>query len=290
MQEPKENFKSGFVNILGRPNVGKSTLLNRLVGEQLAIATPKAQTTRNRILGIYHDTEHQIIFSDTPGVIDPKYQLQEWMMKEAHSALQDADVLLFLTEFPEPNDSLGLEFRKKTNCPSFLILNKSDLKKGDQEPNIHRDKWDRVFEISALKGKGVKKLFEAIKKELPIHPPYYDEEQLTDKNERFIASEIVRKQVFELFQKEIPYSTQVDVESFIDEPDLLSISAVIIVERDTQKGIIIGNKGSMIKKIGIRAREEMEEFFGKKIFLETFVKVEKDWRKKEEKLKKLGFK
>ncbi len=292
MENKKDNFRSGFVNILGKPNVGKSTLMNTLVGEKLAIATPKAQTTRDRILGILNLEEHQIIFSDTPGLIDPNYALQEWMMKEAKSALSDADILLYIAPYPFPKKFEELELIKNLDCPKYLLINKIDLAGKDEielpEP-ITETNWDRTFFISALKNTGTGKLLKAIKKDLPKHPPYYDSDQITDKSERFIAAESIRKQVFELFKQEVPYSVQVEIEYFRDDPDILRIGAIIIVERETQKGIIIGKAGSKLKEIGMGARKEIEEFFGKKVFLETHVKVEKEWRKTEGKLKKLGF-
>ncbi len=293
LQLKEKAFRSGFVNIIGRPNVGKSTLLNRLVGEELAIATPKAQTTRDRILGIVNGDDFQVVFSDTPGLIDPSYALQEWMMKEAKSALEDADLLLFMIPYPFPSKYPELELIKKAKCPKYLVLNKMDLLMKDEveiPKQLEEFSWDHVIRISALKGSGTKKLMQKIIKALPEHPAYYDQDQLTDKNERFIVSESIRKQVFELFKQEVPYAVQVETEYFHDDPDILRIGAVIIVERDTQKGIIIGKKGSMLKEIGIRARKDIEKFFGKKVFLETHVKVEKDWRKKESSMKKLGFK
>ena len=267
--------------------------MNRLVGEELAIATPKAQTTRDRILGIVNGSDFQIVFSDTPGLIDPNYALQEWMMKEAKSALEDADLILFMVPYPFPKSYRELELLEKAKCPKFLILNKLDLVKENTyevPEELKRFNWDSIFEISALKGNGTEKLMKEIINSLPEHPPYYGKDQLTDKTERFIVSEIIRKQIFELFKQEVPYAVQVEVEYFHDDPDILRIGAVIVVERDTQKGIIIGKKGSMLKEVGMRARKDIEKFFGKKVFLETHVKVEKDWRKKESAMKKLGFK
>ncbi len=291
-EDQEKQFRAGFVNILGKPNVGKSTLLNRLVGESLAITTPKAQTTRDRIMGILNGEDFQIVFSDTPGLIDPSYALQEWMMKEAKSALEDADIILYIVPYPFPKSYPEMELLKGAKCPKFLVVNKADLAEGEIEiPDALREKeWKEIIRISALKGSRTKKLLSKIINNLPVHPPFYDQDQLTDKTERFVASEMIRKQIFELFKQEVPYSVQVEIEYFHDEPDILRMGAVIIVERDTQKGIIIGKKGSMLKEVGIRARKELEKFFGKKIFLESHVKVEKDWRKTENKLKKLGFK
>ncbi len=290
--DQEKQFRAGFVNILGKPNVGKSTLLNRLVGESLAITTPKAQTTRDRIMGILNGEDFQIVFSDTPGLIDPSYALQEWMMKEAKSALEDADIILYIVPYPFPKSYPEMELLNGVKCPKFLVVNKADLAEGEIEiPDALREKeWKEIIRISALKGSRTKKLLSKIINQLPVHPPFYDQDQLTDKTERFVASEMIRKQIFELFKQEVPYSVQVEIEYFHDEPDILRMGAVIIVERDTQKGIIIGKKGSMLKEVGIRARKELEKFFGKKIFLESHVKVEKDWRKTENKLKKLGFK
>jgi GTPase len=293
MEKTKNPFRSGFVNILGKPNVGKSTLLNRLVGQSLAITTPKAQTTRDRILGILNGKDYQIIFSDTPGLIDPAYALQEWMMKEAKSALEDADLILFMVPYPFPKSYDELALLKRSDCPKFLLINKIDLlKEGEIEipEELQFEKWEEIFHISALNGNGTKALLDKIKSLLPEHPAYFGDDQLTDKSERFIAAETIRKPIFNLFKQEVPYSVQVEIEYFHDEPRLLSIGALIIVERNTQKGIIIGKGGSKLKEVGTLARKEMEKFFGKKVFLETHVKVEKEWRKTDSKLRKLGFK
>lgn len=289
--------KSGFVNIIGNPNVGKSSLLNSLIGEKLAIVNAKAQTTRHRIFGIYNDDEHQIVFSDTPGVIKPAYKMQESMMGFVKEALADADVFLFMAELGDHDfkDESVLEKIQKSDTPVFVAINKIDL--GLQE-DLEADmaywsekfpKAKKIFPISVKEAFNVSNLFAAIKNEIPEGPEWYPKDQLTDKSERFVVSEIIREKILTFFQQEIPYSVQVEVEGFQDMEDILRIRAVIIVARDSQKNIIIGKGGSMIKKVGSEARRDMEKFFGKKIFLETFVKVDKDWRDDPRKLKKYGY-
>ncbi len=289
--------KSGFVNIIGNPNVGKSSLLNSLIGERLAVINSKAQTTRHRIFGIYNDDEYQIVFSDTPGVIRPAYKMQEHMMNFVKEALQDADVFLFMAELGdrEFKDENVLEKLKKTNTPVFVAINKIDT--GDQEAmEADMEYWagqfpnaQRVVPISVKEAFNVTSLFQSIKDEIPEGPEWFPKEQLTDKSDRFIVSEIIRGKILSLYQQEIPYSVQVEVESFKEEPKIIRIRALIIVSRDSQKNIIIGRKGSMIKKVGIESRKDIERYFGKQVFLETFVKVDPDWRNDGRKLKQYGY-
>lgn len=289
--------RSGFVNIIGNPNVGKSSLLNAFIGERLAIINPKAQTTRHRIFGIYNDDEHQIVFSDTPGVIQPAYKMQESMMSFVKEALQDADVFLFMAELGDRNfkDEHVLEKLKKAEVPLFVVINKIDL--GDQDKlDAEMAYWSeqfpnakRVLPVSVTEGFNVKALFDMIKDEIPEGPEWFPKDQFTDKSERFIVSEIIREKILSFYKQEIPYSVQVEVEAFKEEGDIIRIRAVIIVARDTQKSIIIGKGGKMIKRVGTEARKDMERFFGKKVFLETFVKVDKDWREDSRKLKRYGY-
>ncbi|GAB4238491.1 MAG: GTPase Era [Ekhidna sp.] len=294
MEETKD-FKSGFVNIIGRPNVGKSTLLNALMGEKLAITSSKAQTTRHRMFGILNQPTYQIVFSDTPGAIDPAYKLQEKMMGYVRTALEDADVILFMVALEDKNAYPELvNMAMQSQAPVIFLINKTDQNKGSQT----HDKtlyWKELYPdlelmtISALEQEGIDKLLNRILELLPNHPPYFPEDELTDKSERFICSEIIREKIFLNYQQEIPYSTEVVVTSFKEEEDIIHIEAEIFVERDSQKGIIIGKKAESIKKVGMQARKDMEAFFGKKINLQTFVKVEKDWRKDDRKLSKFGY-
>lgn len=289
--------KSGFVNIIGNPNVGKSSLLNALIGERLAIVNPKAQTTRHRIFGIYNDDEFQIVFSDTPGVIKPSYKMQESMMAFVREALSDADLFLFMAEYGDRNfkDPDILEKLQKTETPVFVAINKIDL--ADQEGlESEMAYWSgvfpnakRLFPLSVLEGFNVAQLFEAIKAEIPEGPEWFPKDQLTDKSERFVVAEVIREKILTFYKQEIPYSVQVEVEAFKEEETIIRIRAVIIVARDTQKSIIIGKGGSMLKKVGTEARKDLERFFGKKVFLETFVKVDKDWRDDPKKLRKYGY-
>ncbi|GAB5539469.1 MAG: GTPase Era [Salibacteraceae bacterium] len=289
--------KSGFVNIIGNPNVGKSSLLNALIGERLAVINAKAQTTRHRIFGIYNDDHHQIVFSDTPGVIKPAYKMQESMMGFVKEALVDADVFLFMTEVGDKTfkDPKILEKLQKTDVPLIVAINKIDL--GDQtKMEAAAEHWSGVFPnalaiipLSIKESFNIKALFERIKALIPDGPAWYPKDQLTDKSDRFVVSEIIREKILSNYKQEIPYSVQVEVEAFKEEPNIIRIRAVIIVARDTQKSIIIGHQGSMIKRVGTEARIEMERFFGKKVFLETFVKVDKDWRDDDRKLKKYGY-
>lgn len=288
--------KSGFVNIVGSPNVGKSTLMNQLVGEKLSIVTSKAQTTRHRILGIVNDEDYQIVFSDTPGVVNASYKMHELMMDYVNTSLKDADILLFITDPKETqmNHKETLERIQKLRIPVICLINKIDL--SDQEKIAERiNYWKellpnaQVFPISALHGFNIDLIWDLIHENIPENPPYYDKEEISDRPMRFFISEIIREKIFVHCQKEVPYSTQIEIEEYLDEPDIVRIRALIIVERDSQKGIIIGRGGEMLKRIGREARKEMEKFIGKKVFLEQYVKVDKDWRSTEAKLKKYGY-
>lgn len=289
--------KSGFVNIIGNPNVGKSTLMNALVGERLSIITPKAQTTRHRIFGILNEPEYQIVFSDTPGVIQPAYKMQEHMMKFVSEAFEDADVFLYLVE---PGDRALKDqgfFQKleTTDLPVLLIINKidtTDQEKLEEEVAYWKETLPNaeIIPISALEKANTSYLVERLVQLMPPSPPYFDKEALTDKTERFFVSEIVREQILLNYKKEIPYSVEVDVEDFKEDEDIIRIRTVIYVARESQKGIIIGHKGSMLKRVGIGARKQLEAFFSKKIHLETFVKVKKNWRDNDMQLKRFGYK
>lgn len=288
--------KAGFVNILGNPNVGKSTLMNTLVGEKLSIVTPKVQTTRHRIMGIVSGDDFQIVYSDTPGILEPRYKLQESMMDFVHTALSDADLILYITDVTEKDAWSGdyIAKIKESGIPVITAINKVDLS-NQQELEVIAAKWREVFPgsevipISAMRNFNVDVLLKTILGKLPESPPYFPKEQITDKFERFFASEIIREKIFLNYRKEIPYSAEVEIESFKDEPLILKINATIHIARDSQKGIIIGHRGSMLKKVGTEARIEMEEFFGKKIFLDLRVKVTKDWREKPVTLKRFGY-
>ncbi len=292
----KKQHKAGFVNIVGNPNVGKSTLMNQLVGERISIATFKAQTTRHRIMGIVNTDSMQIVFSDTPGVLKPNYKLQESMLAFSESALQDADVLLYVTdvvENPEKNmDFLGKV--QKMQIPVLLLINKIDQTNQEGLGNLV-DTWHRllpnaeILPISALNKFGVDLLLKRIYELLPESPPYFDKDQLTDKPARFFVSEIVREKILLYYDKEIPYSVEVSVESFKETERRIDIRAVIYVERESQKGIIIGHQGIALKRVGSESRKSLERFFGKKIFLETYVKVDKDWRSNKHELDLFGY-
>lgn len=288
--------KAGFVNIVGNPNVGKSTLMNQLVGERISIATFKAQTTRHRIMGIVNTDDMQIVFSDTPGVLKPNYKLQESMLAFSESALKDADVLLYVTdviENPEKNMDF-LEKVKKMTFPVLLIINKIDLS-NQQKLSELVDKWhhllpnSEILPLSASNKFGIDLLLNKIKELLPDSPPYFDKDQLTDKPARFFVSEIIREKILLYYDKEIPYSVEVSVESFKESDERIDIHAVIYVERESQKGIIIGHQGVALKKVGMESRKALERFFGKKIYLETFVKVDKDWRSSQKELNNFGY-
>ena len=288
--------KSGFVNIIGSPNVGKSTLMNQLVGERLSIITSKAQTTRHRILGIVNEEDHQICFSDTPGVLVPSYKLQEGMMQFVDSALKDADLFLLVTDFfeEELNDPEILERLKKTNTPILVLLNKLDLvDQAKMEEKV--EAWSKklpeanILPISAMHNANIEMVMQWILSRLPEGPAYYDKEALTDKPERFLAAEIIREKILQQFKKEIPYSVEVVVEEFKATEEITRIRAIIYVARDSQKGIIIGHQGSALKGVGIDARMDLEKFFQNQVFLDLFVKVNKDWKSDEVKLKRLGY-
>jgi GTPase len=288
--------KSGFVNILGNPNVGKSTIMNALVGEKLSIITPKVQTTRHRIMGILNGDGFQIVFSDTPGILKPKYRLQESMMTFVNTALTDADIIVYVTDVTEHFDPDGDYIRRisESGTPVMVVINKIDLS-GQEELEALVDKWDKIFPgsliipVSALTGFNINGLLKAILDKLPEGESFFPEDQLTDRYERFFASEIIREKILMNYQKEIPYSVEVEIESYKEEAKINRIRAIIYVERDSQKGILIGHKGNMLKTTGTEARKEMEAFFGKKVFLELFVKVNKDWRDKPNMLKKFGY-
>jgi GTP-binding protein Era len=288
--------KSGFVNIVGSPNVGKSTLMNQLMGEKLSIVTPKAQTTRHRILGILNEEDYQIVFSDTPGVVNAAYKLHENMMDYVNTSLQDADILLFITDTAEnqTNHAETLERIKKLRIPVLCLINKIDL--SDEEGVKKRIQyWQeqlpnaKIFPVSALHKFNLEAVWETILELLPESPPYYDKEAISDRPMRFFVSEIIREKIFIYTQKEVPYACQVEIEEYIEEENITRIRALIIVERNSQKGIIIGKGGEMLKRIGWEARKEIEKFVDNKVFLETFVKVDKDWRTNEQKLKKYGY-
>jgi len=288
--------KAGFVNIVGNPNVGKSTLMNALVGERLSIITSKAQTTRHRILGIVNGDDFQILFSDTPGIIKPAYGLQESMMDFVKSAFEDADVLIYMVEMGEKELKDEAFFKKITNSsiPVILLINKID--KFTQEQVFEKiafwqDKVPNafVFPISALENFNIKPLFEKIISLLPVSPAFYPKDQLTDKPERFFVNETIREKILMHYKKEIPYSVEIITEEFFEEEDIIKIRIVIMVERDSQKGIIIGHKGAAIKRVGTEARKDLQKFFGKKIFLEMFVKVNKDWRNNKNQLRRFGY-
>ena len=293
------NHRAGFISIVGKPNVGKSTLMNVLVGEKLSIITSKAQTTRHRIMGIlngvHEGTDFQLVYSDTPGIIKPQYKLHESMMDFVQGSLEDADIVLFVVDIFEKHDEEDvLQRLARTEGAVILVLNKTDLATPEQIEEKIAFWKEKLFTaaiipISALKEEGIDKLFGVIMEYLPVHPPYFPKDELTDKPERFFAAEIIREKVFLNYKKEVPYSTEILIEEFKEKKDIIVIRAVILVERQSQKGIIIGDKGSMLKKIGVAAREEMEQFFGKKVFLEQYVKVEPDWRNKIQKLKQFGY-
>ena len=290
------NHRSGFVNILGNPNVGKSTIMNALVGEKLSIITPKAQTTRHRIMGIVNGEEFQIVYSDTPGILKPKYKLQETMMNFVNSALSDADMILYITDVTErtAEESEYIDKIKESGIPVIIAVNKVDLTNQDDLEKIV-ETWHQAFPlspvipVSALKNFNLDILLNAIQEKLPEGPPYFPKDQLTDKFERFFASEIIREKILLHYKKEIPYSVEIEIESFSDEKNIIKIRALIHVTRESQKGIIIGHNGSMLKKVGTEARRDMEDFFKKKIFLELYVKVTKDWRDKPLVLKRFGY-
>ena len=293
------DHKAGFVSIVGKPNVGKSTLMNQLVGERLSIITAKAQTTRHRIMGILNGThngqEFQLVYSDTPGIIKPLYKLHESMMSFVRGSIEDADVVLFVTDIFEQHDENDvIERLQKSEVPVLLLINKIDQATQEQveEKMVYwREKFNaqEIIPISALNGFNMDRVFEGLISRLPQHPPYFPKDELTDKPERFFASEIIREKIFLNYKAEVPYSSEVVVTGFKEKEDIIVIQAEILVERATQRAILLGEGGKMIKKTGIMARMELERFFGKKVYLEQFVKVEPDWRQKERMLKRLGY-
>lgn len=288
--------KAGFVNIVGNPNVGKSTLMNQLVGEQISIATFKAQTTRHRIMGIVNTPEAQVVFSDTPGVLKPNYKMQEMMLAFSESALADADILLYVTDVREtPTKNMDfLEKVSKMEIPVILLINKIDESEQNQLGDLV-ETWHKllpkaeILPISAKNKFGTEILMKRILELLPESPAYFDKDQLTDKPAKFFVSEIIRQKILRYYDKEIPYSVEVAVERFKEDDRLIRINAVIYVERDSQKGIIIGHQGQALKKVSAEARKSLEQFFGKKIFLETYVKVDKDWRSSKRELRLFGY-
>lgn len=289
--------RSGFVNIIGNPNVGKSTLMNQLVGEKLSIITSKAQTTRHRIMGIVNGEDFQIVYSDTPGVLKPNYKLQESMLGFSQSALTDADVLLYVTDVldsAEKNAFFLDKVKKMEHVNTILIINKIDLIDQKRLEELvefwHKELPNaEIFPISAAEKFGIEQLFEKIKSLLPDSPPFFDKDALTDRPERFFVNEIIREKILLNYDKEIPYAVEVMVEEFKEDENLIRISAVVFCERDSQKGIIIGKQGSALRKVGTDARKDIEAFFEKKVFLQLYVKVEKDWRNRERKLRNFGY-
>ena len=288
--------KSGFINIIGNPNVGKSTLMNNLVGEKLSIITSKAQTTRHRILGIVNGDKFQLIFSDTPGIIKPSYELQNSMMDFVKSALEDADVILYMVEIGEKSIKDPEVHNKilSTKIPTIILLNKIDLSNQEDlenQINIWSNKYPNteIYPISALNNFNTEKVINRIIELIPESPPYFPKDQLTDKPERFFVNEKLREKILLYYDKEIPYSVEVQTEEFKEEESIIKIRSLILVERESQKGIIIGHKGIALKKIGTKARIDLEKFFGKKVFIELHVKVSKNWRSNPNQLKKFGY-
>jgi len=290
------SHKAGFVNIIGNPNVGKSTLMNAFVGEKLSIITSKAQTTRHRILGIVNGENFQVVLSDTPGIIKPAYELQASMMDFVKSAFDDADVLVYMVEIGEKELKDEAFFNKITNSkiPVLLLINKIDTSNQEQleaQVQLWSEKVPNalIYPISALEGFNVKEVFEKIIELLPESPAFYPKDQLTDKPERFFVNENIREKILLNYKKEIPYAVEVDTEEFFEEENIIRMRSVIMVERDTQKGIIIGHKGSALKKVGVEARKDLEKFFGKQVHLELYVKVNKNWRSDQRQLKRFGY-
>ncbi len=290
------SHKAGFVNIIGNPNVGKSTLMNAFVGEKLSIITSKAQTTRHRILGIVNGEDFQVIVSDTPGIIKPAYELQESMMGFVKSAFEDADILIYMVEIGEKELKDAAFFEKITNAsiPVLLLLNKIDQSNQEQleaQVQFWKEKVPNaeIHPIAALENFNVREVFDRIVTLLPVSPPFYPKDQLTDKPERFFVNEAIREKILENYKKEIPYSVEVDTEEFIEDEKIIRIRSVIMVERDSQKGIIIGHKGAALKRVGIAARKTLEAFFGKQIHIELYVKINKNWRSNERQLKRFGY-
>ena len=288
------SHKAGFVSIIGKPNVGKSTLMNALIGEKLSITNPKAQTTRHRILGIYNDDDHQIVFSDTPGLLDPAYKLQESMMSLVESAIKDADLLLYLVETEEPFNEKFIEGLNKVETSKIVILNKADLNQQEQIA-ARIAEWKqklttaKILPVSALHKFHTKELLELVKEHLPEHPPYYDKDDLTDRPVRFFVAEMIRGAILKHFKKEVPYAVEVVVMDYKEDTKVDRIEATIFVERESQKMIMIGQGGRAIKRVGMEARKSIENFIQKKVFLDLTVKVRKDWRSNENDLKEFGY-
>jgi GTP-binding protein Era len=286
--------KAGFVSIIGKPNVGKSSLMNKLVGENLSIITAKAQTTRHRIMGILNGEDFQIVYSDTPGLLEPKYELQQAMMNYVKVSLEDADLILLIVELGEKYDQQLLDRFQKFKTPVILLINKIDLAKGSQVTD-KIEYWkglikaDAIIPVSAKTGENLDLVLTTIKQYLPGHPGFYPKDDITDRSERFFAAEIIREKILLNYEQEIPYSSEVSIDSFKEEETIIRVRAVIFVERDSQKGILIGKGGSSLKKVGTEARRDLEKFFGKKIFLETHVKVADNWRKEKSKLRHFGY-
>ncbi|MBK9508694.1 MAG: GTPase Era [Cytophagaceae bacterium] len=294
-----KQHRAGFISIIGKPNVGKSTLMNQLVGEKLSIITSKAQTTRHRIMGIVNgetpDFDFQLVYSDTPGIIKPQYELHTAMMEFVHGSIEDADVVLFVTDIYEKYDEEDvIQKLQKCESPIILIINKIDLA-SEEAITEKEEHWKtilnptKILKISALNNVGIDLLLNQVLDFLPEHPPYFPKDELTDKPERFFAAEIVREKIFLNYKKEVPYSCEVVVTEFKETDDLIKIYSEIYVERATQRAILLGHKGERIKKVGIEARQEMEQFFGKKVFLEQYIKVEPNWRQKKQKLERFGY-
>jgi len=287
--------KAGFVNIIGKPNVGKSTLMNMLIGEKLSIITPKAQTTRHRILGIANGCNYQVVFSDTPGILKPKYKLQERMMNFIENIFSDADILLFMTDIDDKFEHIEIiEKINKLELPIILAINKIDLSNQENVTELV-NKWKtlfpraEIFAMSALHNHNIKELFDRILELLPENPPFYSKEDLSDRNTRFFVSEVIREKILMQYSQEIPYSVEVVIDAYEEGKKVDKIQAVIYVERDSQKGIIIGHKGEALKRVGMNARKDIEKLVGKQVFLELFVKVKKDWRNNENMLKGFGY-
>ncbi|HKK81609.1 MAG TPA: GTPase Era [Prolixibacteraceae bacterium] len=288
--------KSGFVNIIGNPNVGKSTVMNSLVGEKLSIITKKMQTTRHRIKGIVSGDDFQIVYSDTPGILKPNYRLQENMLRYVDTAITDADIILYVTDVIETLDKNTdyIEKIQKSDVPVILLINKIDLSEQEKVIELH-NKWTEILPnanillVSAKEKFNIEPIFNLIIENLPEGPAFYPKEDITDRNERFFVQEFIREKILLHYQKEVPYSVEIEVEEFKEEERIINIRAVIYVSRETQKGIIIGHQGKAIKRVGIEARKDIEEFFSKKVFLDLYVKVSKDWRDEEQKLRGFGY-
>jgi GTP-binding protein Era len=290
------SHKAGFVNIIGKPNVGKSTLMNAMIGENLSIITSKAQTTRHRILGIMNGEDFQVVYSDTPGLITPGYKLQEYMLKFARSAFTDADIILYVTDIEDGTKKAAemVAHLNKLKIPLLILINKIDLSNEESVSSLINE-WQEavpaatIIPISALEKFNLERIFTLILESLPESPPFYPKDELTDKSERFFVSEMIREKILMNYQQEVPYAVEVEVESFKESDKIINIASIIYVERESQKGILIGHQGKALKKVGTMARVDMEKFFGKKVFLEMYVKVKKDWRNDGRMLKQFGY-